>query len=300
MVEPVCSSVSLARGEPMEATASLVRSWVLVEQPGAWGPQALEQSGLPTQVAGKLAARAREHGFRILLLRRPERSAAGSRHCFIAHSGRRTQWIEQRVVSDLAELLDTDFTSLRDGRPTGFGARREGPLYLVCTNGRHDPCCANLGRPVARALQRGSAAASVWECSHYGGDRFAGNLVCLPHGLYFGRLDPDRAERVVAGYERGVIDLDHYRGRAGEPFAAQAAEFFLRRREGLVGLEDLFRTSCRPVGRGVVEVVFARTGGGTYQVRVGVKPAPHARPLTCGSGSEGQPPTYSLLEMNRS
>ncbi len=169
----------------------------------------------------------------------------------------------------------------------------------MCTNGRHDPCCANLGRPVARALQQGSAADSVWECSHFGGDRFAGNLVCLPHGLYFGRLDPHHAQDVVDGYERGAIDLEHYRGRAGEPFAAQAAEYFLRRHEGLVGVDDLARTALRRLPDDVVEVRFALRSAGSYDVRVRVEAADDARPLSCHATGDERPPAYSLLEMNR-
>jgi len=299
MREPTCSAVSQARLEPLQATASMVRNWVLIEQPGAWGPQALTQSGLPAAVAERLAARAREHAFRVLLLRRPVRSPYGARQCFVAHSGPGERWIEQRLVGDVDDLLDVDFSPLREGRPLGFGERRDRPLYLVCTNGRHDPCCATLGRPVARTLQVGPSADSVWECSHFGGDRFAGNLVCLPDGLYFGRLEPADAERVVAGYERGMIDLEHYRGRAGEPFAAQAAEFFIRRGEGLLGVGDLTWLSHRHIDRHTVEVDFARDGGGTYRVLVGVEPATDSRPLSCGAGRGEHPPTYSLLEMNR-
>jgi len=296
---PVCSALSLARAEPLQATASMVRSWVLIEQPGAWGPDAVTESGLPAGVAGRLAALARAHGFRVLLLRRPTRSEDGSRQCFVAYSGRGDRWIEERRVADVEELLDVDFSPLRHGAHVGFGHPRSAPLYLVCTNGRHDPCCANLGRPVARALQRGGAAGSVWECSHFGGDRFAGNLVCLPDGLYFGRLGPDDAERVVRAYEHGIIDLAHYRGRAGEPFAAQAAEFFIRSEDGLTGLDDLSWTSHRHGSGNVVEVSFVRADGGTYDVRVGIEPSADPRPLSCHGQHDGRPPTYSLLEMNR-
>ena len=41
-------------------------------------------------------------------------------------------------------------------RPTARapdGSTCHEPLFLVCTNGRHDQCCANLGRPLVRALR---------------------------------------------------------------------------------------------------------------------------------------------------
>jgi hypothetical protein len=296
LADPVCSAVSLAFGEPLQATASQVRNWVLIEHPGAWGPAALHESGLAPQVSSGLAALSRRHGFRALLIRRPERPEDSSRHCFVAHSGRRSRWIEERVVDDVAELLDLDFARLRQGRPLGFGAPRAGPLYLVCTNGRHDPCCANLGRPVARARHARTDRA-VWECSHFGGDRFAGNLVCLPHGLYFGRLSAEEAIDAVDGYERGVIDLDHYRGQAGEAFAAQAAEYFVRRQEGLVGVDDLHVRTVVPGDGGVVEVGLDGPGGRAFEVQVGVRPAPDARPLSCSATGEERPPTYELLDL---
>jgi hypothetical protein len=136
----------------------------------------------------------------------------------------------------------------------------------------------------------------VWESSHYGGDRFAGNLVVLPHGLYFGRLSPDDADRVVDAYERGVVDLENYRGRAGEPFAAQAAEIFVRRREGLVGVDDLLVTEFRRLGHGVVEVRLDGPGGRAYDVSVQVRLADEPRPLSCKAAGPERPPTYSLLD----
>jgi len=293
LADPVCSAVSLALGEPLEATASLVRNWVLVEHPGAWGPVALHESGLAPEIASGLAVRARMYGFRVLLIRRPERPEDSSRHCFVAHSGRNVRWIEERVVDDVGDLLDVDFESVRAGRSPGFGTRRSRPLYLVCTNGRHDPCCANLGRPVARALHARSDG-SVWECSHFGGDRFAGNLVCLPHGLYFGRLSAEDAVSVVDGYERGVIDLDHYRGQAGEAFAAQAAEYFVRRQEGLLGVDDLRVTAFARGDGEAVAVSLDGPDGRAYDVEVRIRPAATARPLSCSASGEERPPTYEL------
>lgn len=298
MAEPVCSAVSLALDEPLRATASQVRNWVLVEQPGAWGPAALAESDLPDAVAAGLARLARAHDFRVLLIRRPERSQDGSRRCFVAHSGRRVHWIEERVVVDPDELLAVDYRPLAEGQPTGFGPLRADPLYLVCTNGRHDQCCANLGRPVARALRRWDAGGgAVWESSHFGGDRFAGNIVCLPHGLYFGRLSPEDAVRVAEGYRHGSIDLDHYRGRAGQPFAVQAAEFFVRRSEGLFGIDDLRAASVRRLDGGMVDVALDSLDGRRFDARVQVGPAPEARPLSCRGITEERPPTYVLVDL---
>jgi hypothetical protein len=298
VADPVCSAISLAWGESLHATASIVRNWLLVEHPVAWGPAALTESGLAPHLSAGLAALSAEH-VRVLLVRRPVRPDDSSRHCFVAHTGRHGRWIEERVVDDLDELLAVDFSPMRHGGRVGFGTLRPRPLYLVCTNGRHDQCCANLGRPVARALHA-RRDGLVWESSHYGGDRFAGNLVCLPHGLYFGRLSPEDAVRVVEGYERGAVALEHYRGRAGEPFAAQAAEHFLRVREHLAGVDDLVVTSHQASGDGVVEVGFATAGGRSYAVRVRVLPAAHPRQLACRSSTEARPPTYVLVDVNGS
>jgi hypothetical protein len=297
VADPVCSAISLAWGEPMYATASVVRHWLLIEHPGAWGPVALTESGLPSQLSAGLVALSEEQGIRVLLLRRPVRPSDSSRHCFVAHTGRHNRWMEERVVDDLDELLAIDFSPLRHGRRVGFGDLRREPLYLVCTNGRHDQCCANLGRPVARALH-GQRDGMVWESSHFGGDRFAGNLVCFPHGLYFGRLAPEDAGRVVEAYEQGDIDLEHYRGRAGEPFAAQAAEHFLRLRVGLTGVDDVVVTAHRRQADGVVAVAFAGPGGRSYDVRVQVMAAAHPRQLACRSAGEARPPAYALVDVN--
>ncbi len=298
MVEPRCSAISSSHGEGLCGTASIVRSWVLVEQPGPWGSEALSQSDLPEEVAAPLGEQAREHRVRVLLLRRPDRpdrSSSAGRHCFVAHSSRRRTWIEHRLVQDPAELLGIDFARLTNGEPAGFGSSHERPLYLVCTNGRHDPCCAQFGRPVARALADGWH--SVWECSHVGGDRFAANLVCLPHGLYFGRLGPDEAATVVDAYERGRIAVEFYRGRAGDPFVVQAADCLLRTETGLHRLDDLEPVWRRPAADGMVDVGFDARDGRRYEVRVAVGAAGDGRSLTCAARHEEHPPVYSLVSV---
>ena len=296
MTEPRCSSLSENLDEPLLATASIVRSWLLIEQPGPWGSEALVQSRLPDPVATELAAVAKRERVRVLLLRRPDRPTPRERHCYVVSSARTSTWIEHGAFADPRELLEIDLSRLHRGVPVGFGDRSDRPLYLVCTNGRHDPCCAQLGRPVIRALLDRDTA---WECSHVGGDRFAGNLVCMPHGLYFGRLGPDEAVRVVDSYEEGNLELDHYRGRAGDPFAVQAAEFFLRQAEGILGVDDVVPRSRRRLDGELVEVEFTGPAG-HYSVRVTRSAATPPRPLTCAALSQERPPEYALVSLRSS
>ena len=115
----------------------------------------------------------------------------------------------------------------------------EHPLFLVCTHGKHDPCCARFGRPLYEALRDELAPDWVWQVSHIGGDRFAGNLVCLPEGLYYGRVDRETAGPVLDEHLARRILIPSYRGRSIYTFAVQAAERVVRERTGLVGIDDL-------------------------------------------------------------
>jgi len=110
--------------------------------------------------------------------------------------------------------------------------------YLVCTNGARDPCCAIRGPAVAQALER-ELPGQVYECSHLGGHRFAANVLVLPDGLCFGRLDARTAVALAAELEAGRLPLDHLRGRTALEPEQQAAEILVRRELGLTRLAEL-------------------------------------------------------------
>jgi hypothetical protein len=230
-----CADRSAARGESLVATASRFRSWLLLEQPGPWGHDALVQSDLPLDVGIRLRALGRRLGIRVLLIKRREPPREG-RRCFLIYSGARERRIRSFEVEDPAALLELDLPAWVERRFNRVGEPFEGPLYLVCTHGKHDPCCARRGGPLYRAL---SDLTNAWECTHIGGDRFAGNLVCFPHGLYFGRVGADEGPRVARAYAEGQIELDLYRGRAAFSPPVQAAEHLVRTRHDLRGVDDL-------------------------------------------------------------
>jgi Sucrase/ferredoxin-like len=295
--EETCSAVSRALGEPLLATASRVRAWVLIEQPGPWGGEALLESRLDPAVGRALHQRAHAAGVRAVLIRRPGRTPPG-RHVFLAHTDRQAHWLEEVRVGDPGELLALDWTRLVQSSPPGYGAPVAGTIYLACTNGRHDQCCATWGRPLAQELA-GLVGGRLWECSHIGGDRFAGNLVCLPEGVYYGRLGPAEASRVVALHERGHLDLEHYRGRCWYPPVVQAAEHFLRRERELTGLDDLVAEWREAGSGGVAAVRFDAGAAGRWLVRLQVTPGTTERLLTCHATRPYRPPVYRLLDLAR-
>jgi hypothetical protein len=293
--------VSRARGDQLGATASHVRNWLMVEQPGAWGPDALMQSRLQRRVALALHERGRELGIRVILIRRPDRRPNGL-NVFLAHTGgsRTSPLLLHGVVDDPESLLEFDLPPLTSGRPVGFGRAVEGPLFLVCTNGRHDVCCAERGRPLYLALVEEFADES-WECSHIGGDRFAGNVVCFPHGVYFGWLEPDEVAATVRRYAQGAIDLDHYRGRASWSTDIQAAEHFLRTELELTGIEDLVPRRRLPLPNDDgAEVLFETRSGEGHVVVVRRVTASDPVFLTCQATEPFTPYRYELVSMTSS
>jgi hypothetical protein len=292
---PRCSAEAQARDEPVFATASLVSSWLLIEQPGAWGPDALTESKFPSDIADELQRRA--SGVRILLIR--HRSASGDDPVYFkAHSG--GAGTPPSLVSatwpDPSALLEVDLEALEGGE-TGPGTPVDHPIYLVCTHGRHDICCADKGRPLYRAM---SAARPdrTWEVSHLGGDRFAGNLLVLPRGDYFGRVEPEDAEPLVSSYEAGRLDLAHHRGRSIQPRLVQAAEHFVRASEGLERFDDLVVTEYRRRQHDRAEV-FLRDSEGVIRVEVAARNEPYAAHLTCRAEQPGHPVAYDLISMTR-
>lgn len=290
-----CARRSLLLGEPCFGTASQVRRWILIEQPGGWGHDAVLQSRLASDVAAQLRVVARSVGARLLLIRRPGRSTHTRRSCFAAVSTAEVRGIERLTFEDPAELLDVDWSPLRTFRPLG-GEPTEA-LYLVCTNGSHDVCCAEFGRPVARVLHE-AFGDPVWEVSHIGGDRFAGNLVCLPEGIYYGRVEPDDAVDLLRRHRAGHLDLGRYRGRSYIPFVGQAAEQFVRQARNLTAIEDVSGHVTERLDDGTYQVRVVTPGDEVVTATVACSEAIDPQQLTCHAATEEHPPRYELRSLD--
>lgn len=281
-----CSLAAEARGDTLFATASPAAGFLLVEQPGAWGRQALTESALDGGVATALAARARAASLRIVLIRRHGRRPHARRRAWgLVDSTPGREAISWHAFGDDRELLEIPL----DG---SAGETSSDACYLVCTHGRHDACCALRGRPVAAALAQERPLAT-WECSHVGGDRFAANVVVLPHGLYYGRVGVDDAPSLVAAQERSEVVVGLLRGRAAFEPAVQAAQHFARVHLGGRRIDALHPIGEVRGGDGTTTVRLAREAG-AVGVTVRAAVGGEAGLLTCHAAHALHPPTFVL------
>ncbi|HEU4450752.1 MAG TPA: sucrase ferredoxin [Gaiellaceae bacterium] len=278
-----CAAVSSASDEPLAATASRIDHWILLEYRGLWDRDVLGGSLLSPELKAHLRGQLRALGnARLLFLKRPDRRAYGRRHVFFGSSRPGAERLFELEVDHQQDLLGFDFARALAGGATP-GVPVDHPLLAVCTHGKRDRCCAKQGRPLYDALCAAAGPGWVWQSTHVGGDRFAGNVVVLPHGLYYGRVEPDDVPALLAAHAQGRVDLDRYRGRSAYPFPVQAAEHAIRESHGLLGIDDLAAAGSERLGPGAWRVRFRAPDGSGHEVDVVEEVADEPVFLTCGA-----------------
>lgn len=278
-----CSLRSREADESLSGTASTIRRWLLIEHDGPWGRDGLRDARLPEGLGDRLHTLERRFRGRVLLIRRPERTAgggSGATRCFAVDT--REAWVG---TATLDRIEDAAVLDPRDGATF---ADVHDPLFVVCTHGRRDPCCAERGRPLAQALAA-AAPGAAWESTHVGGDRFAGNLVAVPDGTYYGRVEAPEAWAVVEAVLERRVHLPLYRGRSCYGFAAQAGELAVRQQTGLLGLDDVLVRSVVGGAEGWVAEVAAAAR--VYEVAIRVEEGAPTH-LTCSTTRLSRPKRY--------
>ncbi|MDT0462162.1 sucrase ferredoxin [Streptomyces gibsoniae] len=302
-----CTTASRDLDEPLAGTAATARTWLLLEQPGPWGPKALTSSHLDPALGRALEAAADGTGVRIALIRRPGRHAdhgtPAQRQVYAAHTVPGKVWLHAATTAEPERLLDLDFTALGSGDPRTFDVSLQGephtgdPLALVCTNGRRDRCCALLGRPLAAELAT-SGVEGVWEVTHLGGHRFSPTLLVLPFGYAYGRAQAPHVKEVLHGVREGRVVVEGCRGNSAWERPAQAAELAVRTSAHEYAADAL--TVVRTDGAAPRwEVTVAHTDGRLWRVLVAQGASLPPRPESCGSplGSPARMDVVSVREL---
>jgi len=292
----LCSTFCRELREPLPGTAVVAAGWVVVEQPGPWGAKAPTQSHLDPEFGGDFDDACKKVDVRFGLIRSPGRHSDAterSHQVFVASTAPGRTWLLGGCVGDPTELDQLDLDAVGRGDLGSVTASLpalapvEGPLVLVCTNGKRDECCALLGRPLVSALAK-IAPGRVWEANHLGGHRFAPTATFLPAGTMHGHLTPESAATVLDAAARGETVLTGLRGRSTWTKRGQAAEIAVRRLTGELALDAL-----TVAGEDLESVTVWHRDGRFWTVPVTSAPADPPRPESCGK----EPFAMSILQV---
>jgi hypothetical protein len=249
----VCADYSRMAGEEMAGTVKPVDLWLLIEYRARWEREAI--SVFSPAVQSRLAAlRARIPKTRLALIRQPDRQS-GPLNLYRAFSRESGPRIFRTEFTSYEELsFDTDCS----------GTESDENLYAVCTHGSHDLCCAKYGNRIYSELR--AATRHVWQISHIGGCRFAPNVVCLPHGVVYGRVEPADCAAIVSTYKDSTLFTRKLRGRSCYAKPVQAAERFLRNAKQYMALDDLKVTRAEETEPGRWSMTFLSRDANQHRV----------------------------------
>lgn len=231
----ICSLDALDAGEELSGTAPYASAWIVIEQPGGWGRNAINDSELDPAVAAHLAG-ASGYGVGVLLARHSDRPALppdSGRHLWLARTVAGGHILRHAVVESVEVILGWDLRAIGSGRLPAIGRIDTDPYVFMCTHSGRDRCCAVEGRALFNDLLAGTGDREhLWECSHIGGHRFAPVALTLPSGAVHGRLDRASGAELIRRSTQGQVVIDQLRGQSGFPPAFQVAAAAVMREIG--------------------------------------------------------------------
>ena len=226
MTLQTCALDSRNINESMAGTAlEGIEKWLLVEVPGAWPAYIHDTKSVGREVSQRLHQLDTSHkSVRVQFIRQPHVTEPRKLTCFVGvRTANRDGFnVRRLMLPDLDALITADLWSPTLGEPLVED------VYLVCTHGKRDPCCARWGVPVYQAMRK-VPGTRVWQTSHLGGHRFAATLMHFPSGLCYGKVEPTDVRAIIdAGREGETGPLRLLRGRTSLSRFGQAAEIFTR------------------------------------------------------------------------
>jgi hypothetical protein len=228
-----CSELSREVGESLIGTAVPVGAWLLLEYSGPWTAKATTDNDLPHPVQGWLDEQLDSiPNSRVQFIKQSPPVDVSGINFFVGLTREAAPLLYHFRLDDYQDLLALDPAALLSGENGHDEFIYSEPLFLVCTNGRRDRCCARFGVTLFPTLAAHLGDA-VWQSTHLGGHRFAPNLVTFPDGTYYGRLTQSDVDAFVTTHRQGEIDLNHLRGRCCYDKVTQAADYYLRRETGV-------------------------------------------------------------------
>lgn len=296
-----CAEMSAVAGEPIFATAVQVDVWICLEYRAPWKSKALADNVLPAAVKDWLQQTVEQLAgvglkARPQFIKRASRGADAPLHLFVARNDAVGSVVWQFNAMDYDAYLDLDVLTLLQDEVAFEGYRREEPLFLVCTNGKRDRCCASLGMPVYTRFAE-LAPEATWQTTHLGGHRFAATLQVLPDAICYGRVGVDDVPEIIAAQAEHRLLVEHLRGSTAQAPEVQAADYFLRREEGLDRLVDLQFDGVSRDGEATVVRFLKGVTGDRRTVTVAEDRTDIVIPTSCGDETAKPVTSYKLVAL---
>ncbi len=296
-----CAEASLNSNESRFGTGVSADVWILLEYSNPWGKRAVAESTIPTIVKEHLGNLMQfSKRIKVLLIKQEPRSQ-WPRSLFVAFTSESDPQVFHAPLTTYEDVLKLDAERLLIGTIEMNHERVNHPLFLVCTHGKHDKCCAKFGFATYKFMQT-LMPQSVWQASHVGGDRFASNVVSFPNGIFYGHVGNAAAERIISAELNKSIELENYRGRTCYTRQGQIAEYFVRKESGICEIESLFLQEVKETPDGSAWQGIFSTGNSERRFRVVFDQyeSTFRNRMTC-SAEHAKPATqYRLLEFSES
>ena len=264
-----CSDVAREHGVPLIGSATEGGLWFMVEYTGRYENKAFQESTIPGEVKAYLkgvqipGARTRTQ-----LIYQDGSRGRGKLHFFVGITDPQNPRLYEFHLQQYTDILDLDLPNLVAEMPADHDQLRDDPLFLTCTNGKRDLCCARYGPKIYQALAE-EVGDSAWQSSHIGGHNKAPNNLFFPHGVNYGRATPEEILHLAGEYEHGRVVLTNYRGRVCFAPHVQAAEHFWRQETGVLALPGMRVISVEDAGENEWQIGIQDADGESHdEIRV--------------------------------
>ncbi len=314
----LCSIFSRQEDEKIIGSARDVKRFLFMELEKPWSESALDTDHIPDAVTsayetacdqgtfdGKFLpiapdpAYSRDGYVRLIDFRRPE--GPFSRYESASYL------IPEQELGEAARILLVDQERLDELEPyrQSDTPTRE---IMVCTHMERDPCCGHFGPPIHQALRNHFDGEDLrtWQVSHVGGHRYCPNLISLPDGRYWGRMELAQLDHFV-NHTGAFSDLaEQYRGWAALSPPEQIVEKAAFQREGWPWIDYRKSSSLSELDSDEtkfrIRIPYESDGSsGTYEGIVRLSEPVRALKSECGSDTDNPSfktaPQYELVEL---
>lgn len=299
--------------ESMVGTAEFKRIYLVIEQPGTWGNDALTECSLPAGFGKELKEQINFPEVGIFLARRTdvaqqERRTTNRRRFWLAFTTPGGVRMRSGSLDNITDVLRWDWPAIIRGELPAVGRRSADPVLFLCTNGKKDQCCAVHTRKIVDELRPNpELTGQIYEASHIGGHRFAPTGVLLPFGIMVGRMTTDNVQELLNDAWSGKINPEFMRGRTAQPPFAQIAEIEVRKLTKLSQIDALdvvVLKSGKPISAASIanfsqeDVVQVRhSDGRSWNVKL--EPTQTVLRKKLCTGEESSDETWNVIEISQ-